>query len=882
MSPSLTRLCLLNLLLACTLLQAQDAEDKSVSPESIKVPEPPTWITDFPIDPLDIPESAKEAGNEYFHLIERQYDLETKTKYYRYIKRFNNTGALQDGSQLEVSFDPAYQTLQFHSLIVHRNGKAIDRLPDQEFKLIQREEDHERQLYDSRLSALAVIEDTRSKDILEYSFSIQGGNPVFDPDRFYWSFETAYSVPVGNIRAYLRVPDNVTTNTTSHITDYKAVEGSKDGYKTKTWKIDEPPLLVSDGGLPGDHEPWGWIEASSYLSWGDVADWALGRYEIPETLPEELEKEVARIRKLESKEQQVLAALRFVQDEIRYLGIFEGVHSHKPYPIETILRRRFGDCKDKSLMLTSMLRKLGFDANPALVETDYRDAISNWLPSPGAFDHLVVHLSFEEESYWLDATREYQRGKLKNLYFPDYGKALLIREGESELTEIGTQGHAYSKTFVEEQYKLEDYKGEAILDVKTTYTGRDADSTRSYFASTPKAKVTKYYLNYYSDLYENIEATADIEYEDDEATNTLTVTESYRIPDIWIPREGNDQYLDANFYSQYTYDELESPSTKKRTMPYAISHPVNTEHYVEITMPTPLEEEAREETIRDPAFSFDYTETYEGTKTLLSFTYKSEADRVQPENTSDYLANVDKAENLTTYSMWITRDLHEGRETVEEEEPYYFNWAVAAVIFLSLLVSVLTCLLLLRWVPKPKSGRLDPTLDGLGGWLILPAIGLCITPFVSLFNTATSFYDFDLAQWYLFTDPGGEFYHTLWAPNFLIEFAVIAFYFPFSIFLLTRFFQKHSSFPLLYISLLGFDALISGLLWGMAEIATDDPEMTSEYATAFAGSFVGGIVWISYTLVSVRVATTFRTGPPEIAITRQPPALPPRQPEINL
>jgi hypothetical protein len=54
---------------------------------------------------------------------------------------------------------------------------------------------------------------------------------------------------------------------------------------------------------------------------------------------------------------------------------------------------------------------------------------------------------------------------------------------------------------------------------------------------------------------------------------------------------------------------------------------------------------------------------------------------------------------------------------------------------------------------------------GLGGWLILPAISLFVTPIVS----AVSFYNdylpiFREGYWEVLTTPGSEAYHHLWAP----------------------------------------------------------------------------------------------------------------------
>ena len=84
------------------------------------------------------------------------------------------------------------------------------------------------------------------------------------------------------------------------------------------------------------------------------------------------------------------ALLEYVQKEIRYTGLEIGLHSHAPNPPKVVLDRHFGDCKDKSLLLISVLGAVGIDAYPALVSSSLRVHVGEILPSPLAFDHVVV------------------------------------------------------------------------------------------------------------------------------------------------------------------------------------------------------------------------------------------------------------------------------------------------------------------------------------------------------------------------------------------------------------------------------------------------------------------------------------------------------------
>ena len=104
------------------------------------------------------------------------------------------------------------------------------------------------------------------------------------------------------------------------------------------------------------------------------------------------------------------------------------------YPSET-LRRRFGDCKDKSTLLVAALRASGIDAYLALLSAGDDEDVSPELPGFGMFDHAIVYVPGVRggADLWIDATAEYAR--VGTLPAQDSNRlALIIRPGTSALT----------------------------------------------------------------------------------------------------------------------------------------------------------------------------------------------------------------------------------------------------------------------------------------------------------------------------------------------------------------------------------------------------------------------------------------------------------------
>lgn len=836
-------------------------------------PAKPSWVIPQEVDISTLPSGAKNAGSEYYFLAENQYDVTSETVYRRYISRFNSESGLQDGSQLEITYDPSYESVKIHSLIIHRGGTRQDRLSTQEFKVIQREQDHERQLYDSDLSVIALIEDTRVGDILEYSYSVTGTNPLFSED-IYWNFDTSYEVPVGRIHAVLRVPQEREIRVKPHRCEVEPDIRTEGSIKTYVWDLNDVQPQLSDGDLPWDHDPWGWVEVSSWLTWGDVADWSLGRYVIPKPLPEELNQKVEEIRQIGTPESQIQAALRFAQDEIRYLGTFDGVHSHQPHSLDMILKRRFGDCKDKSLLLTTLLRELGFTAHPALVDTDSRHGIADWASSPFAFDHIVVALDHEGKRLWLDPTNSYQRGPLGELYFPDYGYALLVADDTTELTRITPQGYENAKIRVDQTFRLPAYHGEVTLDVKTIYEGKEADSMRSYFASTSTGTVAQEYLNYYADIYPEVESLAAVTWEDNEESNRLIVEERYRIPELWEKGETDDDPWEATFESGFTYSRIAIPSTKDRTMPFAIPFPSKVDHHLSIHLPDDAFANAGDAdpvTIEEPSFRFHFKEKTVGRKIDISFSYESLADRVPAAEAKTYLKSARKAEGNTTYYLTIpTRFRTEGGSQASPDDSvknaadpgYTLNWPVITTILMSGLAGCLFAWIAYPWnfaATVRTSSPFDRHLSGLSGWLVLVGIGVVISPLVSLGQLVSVLKDFDLLAWNQLTIPGGDSYHWLWAPLLLMETIFHSLMVPWLTLLAILFWQKRTSFPVWYIATtvvsLVYEFIdIIGI--SLLEDQTDSP-LAYNLGT-LTGSSISTVIWIIYFLVSRRSAATFR------------------------
>ena len=129
------------------------------------------------------------------------------------------------------------------------------------------------------------------------------------------------------------------------------------------------------------------------------------------------------------------AALRVVQDEVRYLAVTMDGGNYLPQKPAKTWQLRYGDCKAKTLLLLAMLRELDIDAEAVLANTQFGDLVDERLPSAAAFNHVLVRAEVSGRPMWLDGTLLGTR--LEDLWdTPNLGKVLPVRKSGAELVAI--------------------------------------------------------------------------------------------------------------------------------------------------------------------------------------------------------------------------------------------------------------------------------------------------------------------------------------------------------------------------------------------------------------------------------------------------------------
>jgi len=822
----------------------------------------PRWV--LPAEP-GTPTDAhlRQATDGVSYLLVDNQVLATpaeRVRYYRYVSRALNAKGVESVANLGIDFDPAWQKVQLHAVRVLRAGHAIDKLAGARIEVIQPEKELDDELiYNGSKTVKLFLQDVRPGDEVDYSFSVVGRNPVFEGHEF-GGTDLQWGVPVARLRARLLVPAASAIQVRARNSDARPLVAVHDGLREYRWDLENTRPMTVEEGAPEWYAPFAEVEWSEFGDWGAVARWALPLYRVPPRLGPALEAEARRIEAAEpTSVGRMLAALRLVQREVRYLGVETGRNTHAPNPPDLVFARRFGDCKDKVLLTMALLRRLGVQAQPALVNTTMQRGIASQLPNPAAFDHVIVRAQVGTRAWWLDPTRPMQESDADHLYQPDYGLGLVVSAQARGLVPMKNPGSRSRREVHVVMDARKRFSAPVGFRVVTTYEGGAAEVQRDELDGDSLDAVQEEYLQYYADSYPGIRVAAPMRVVDDKRRNRLTTTESYTIADIAGAPDAQGKR--TVWIETPDVDELLSdPEVKLRKSPLLLKFPLEVSSTTEVLLPSSWSIADSDARVEDPAFSFRRSVRADpGHKRfVIHDEYRSLVDEVAAREMPRYTANLAKARGQLSYSLDWNEALPPPVSVAGVAVAGWIdrlNWPVLMLAAFALAVYAGIARRAWRYDPAPAPAA-DGAPAGFDGWLLLYALGMVLLPLrlgVRLWENLAAY---GAVAWSARTTFGGAHYDALYAPVLLFELLGLLALLAASLLLLRLFFAQRSSFPRLAVAFFGaafafqcIDLLLSAQLPGAAIGAQDWGRI--------AGVGTGALVWGAYLLASGRVRATF-------------------------
>ncbi|HEY1751901.1 MAG TPA: DUF3857 domain-containing protein [Caulobacteraceae bacterium] len=397
------------------------------------------WVKPLPV--AAAPADAESSKPARVLVGEFQVRFDDKGEHiYQHVALAIQTPAGLAAANVALSWRPDVESMTVNEVRIIRGGQPIDVLASQTFTVIRREANLERAMLDGALTATLQPNGLQVGDTLEFAYTL-----------------TRHDVTMGNHDEGIinLLPGIVVDNLqfrevwpSDRPMKWRETEGLAPATVTKGPQDTELVIRETNAerpkppeNAPSRYDYLSILETSDFQRWNDVSALIAPLFDKAATLgaTSPLRAEAQKIRAATSDPKaQAAAALKLVQDQIRYLFLGMNLGGYTPAPADLTWSRRFGDCKGKTVVLLALLHELGIEAEPVLVSSTLGDGMNERLPMVELFDHVLVRAHIGGAYYWLDGTRMGDRS-LDTISAPDFRWGLPLSDQGSDLLKIDPQ-----------------------------------------------------------------------------------------------------------------------------------------------------------------------------------------------------------------------------------------------------------------------------------------------------------------------------------------------------------------------------------------------------------------------------------------------------------
>lgn len=151
------------------------------------------------------------------------------------------------------------------------------------------------------------------------------------------------------------------------------------------------------------------IQISTFESWKSTAEWVRGIIVDAFESNDELDKKTDElINDKKTRHEKIRAIYEFVANEIRYNSFPLENHGYRPFKAFQTFTRKWGDCKDKAVLMMAMLKRIGIESNFVLVRAldSSTGLVDTTVPAMHLFNHAIVYVPDEKgkSGMFLDGT----------------------------------------------------------------------------------------------------------------------------------------------------------------------------------------------------------------------------------------------------------------------------------------------------------------------------------------------------------------------------------------------------------------------------------------------------------------------------------------------
>jgi len=258
--------------------------------------------------------------------------------------------------------------------------------------------------------------------------------------------------------------------------------------KIHLWEYKYIPQIIKEKSMPPIEEIAFRILVTTMNSWEEFSRWWRKRIEGKTEPNDTIKEKVVKLTKdLSTPKEKIEAIFDYVKREIRYVSIDLGKSGYEPEKAIRVFENKYGDCKDKSTLLISMLRIAGIPAYYVLIPTSGIGNLIKDFPYPFQFDHCIVAVENEGKYHFLDPVAESYRFD----YLPGSDRnrdVLIFKDKEIVFANTPLAKPEENAYYSQSQIKI-GWDGSIESEVKNFGLGGKEASMRSFFMERRPTKI---------------------------------------------------------------------------------------------------------------------------------------------------------------------------------------------------------------------------------------------------------------------------------------------------------------------------------------------------------------------------------------------------------
>lgn len=448
----------------------------------------------FTIDQLDS-HTASASGATVLHRsvnVQVAEDGLTTTEYFVRVW-IHDEKAVLDYGQIEIERNRFLETLNIDMARVHTPDGEVKYLAKDAMQVQSLSEEN---AYFDNERVVFSLPALQPGAVIEFAYTRQQIKPILPghfstSHSFYWWESQAGNMaprldPVVSSEVHVQYPEALKLAfRQSPLIRSQPVAGHRDGQRTLHWHGQHLPAFEPQGQMPNtlDHHPL--VVLSSIPDWSHINSWTQS-LTAPKIQANAAIKRVADQIAAQYKERaaRIEAVHAFLEAKVRYVFAHVGRGGYEPHRAQAVLENGYGDCKDQSVLAITLLRELGIEAYPALVNTKGRGLDALDLPTM-RFDHMFVYIpaSDEHEAIWFDTTGD--QIDYPGLHWTYVGQQALVIDGSSaQLIPVKPAYDMQHMTDVALQFRF-DGNNDVYADLSVSFSGLMGQHIRNMLRYTP-------------------------------------------------------------------------------------------------------------------------------------------------------------------------------------------------------------------------------------------------------------------------------------------------------------------------------------------------------------------------------------------------------------